>query len=222
MSTFSPVGWPSNGMRMSVCVCVCVWTEWTWSMHYVGISTYQFIPYYASAIRKHTHTPILKPSEDSKPTGLKVDIADFSSKPKEWQASNVLIKTTAKNNNNNNKICQWFTLIFECLCQQHAILWKLGNAGSGSVVHCEQDVSVIHYKTRNGKGITTSGSYVSAVHRHQKKKKGRYYSSGIVLRLHNFYLKKITTHHFQQKKVMGIQIFFFFFFLRKWPQWMSL
>ena len=45
-------------------------------MHYVGISTYQFIPYYASAIHKHTHTPILKPSEDSEPTGLKVDFAD--------------------------------------------------------------------------------------------------------------------------------------------------
>ena len=42
-------------------------------MHYAGISTYQFIPYYASAIHKHTHTRILKPFEDSKPTGLKVD-----------------------------------------------------------------------------------------------------------------------------------------------------
>ena len=74
MSTFSPVGsWSSNGMRM--CVCVCVWTEWTWNLHYFGISTYQFIPFYASAIHKHTHTRILKPFEDSEPTGLKVDIA---------------------------------------------------------------------------------------------------------------------------------------------------
>ena len=39
-------------------------------MHYVSISTYQFIPCYTQ-----THTPILKPFEDSKPTGLKVDIA---------------------------------------------------------------------------------------------------------------------------------------------------
>jgi len=31
--------------------------------------------YYASAIHKHKHTRILKPFEDSKPTGLKVDIA---------------------------------------------------------------------------------------------------------------------------------------------------
>ena len=44
-------------------------------MHYVGISTYQFIPYYASAIHKHTHTRILKLFEDSEPTRLKVDVA---------------------------------------------------------------------------------------------------------------------------------------------------
>ena len=42
-------------------------------MHYVGISTYQFIPYYASAIHKHTHIRILKPFEDCESTGLKVD-----------------------------------------------------------------------------------------------------------------------------------------------------
>ena len=38
-------------------------------MHYVGISTYQFNAHYASAI----HTRILKTSEDSELTGLKVD-----------------------------------------------------------------------------------------------------------------------------------------------------
>ena len=36
---------------------------------------YEFIPYCASAIHKHTHARILKPFEDSEPTGLKVDIA---------------------------------------------------------------------------------------------------------------------------------------------------
>ena len=72
MSTFSPVGsLSSNGMR----ICVYVWTEWTWSMQYVGISTYQFITYYASVIHMHTHSCILKPFEDSELTGLKVDIA---------------------------------------------------------------------------------------------------------------------------------------------------
>ena len=65
--------------RVCVCVCVCVcesvcvWTEWTWSIQYIGISTYQFILYHASAIYKHMH--ILKPFEDSEPMGLKVDIA---------------------------------------------------------------------------------------------------------------------------------------------------
>ena len=43
-------------------------------MNYDGISTRQFIPYHASAIHKRTHTRILKPFEDSEPTGLKVDI----------------------------------------------------------------------------------------------------------------------------------------------------
>ena len=44
-------------------------------MQYVGISTCQFIPCYAGAIHKHPHTRILKPFEDSEPTGLKVDTA---------------------------------------------------------------------------------------------------------------------------------------------------
>ena len=68
ISTFSPIGsWSSNGMR----VCVCM----DRSMHYVGISTYQFISYYASAIHKHMYTRILKPFEHSELMGLKVDIA---------------------------------------------------------------------------------------------------------------------------------------------------
>ena len=68
-TSFSPVGLrSSNGMRM--CVCVWVWTELTLSMHYVGTSTWQFIPYYASV-----YTRFLIPVEDSEPTGLKVDIA---------------------------------------------------------------------------------------------------------------------------------------------------
>ena len=45
-------------------------------MHYVGISTYQFILCYARAIHKHTR--ILKPFEDSLLTGLKADIAEGS------------------------------------------------------------------------------------------------------------------------------------------------
>ena len=48
-------------------------------MQYDGISTDQFIPYYASAIHKHTHTRILKPFEDSEPTVLKVDTASSHS-----------------------------------------------------------------------------------------------------------------------------------------------
>ena len=81
MSTFSPVGLQSsNGISVCVCVCVCAWRvymEWTWSVHYIGISTYQFIPYYAIAVHKHSHTRILKPFEDSEPLGLKVKIASF-------------------------------------------------------------------------------------------------------------------------------------------------
>ena len=68
--------WYEN-VCVCVCVCVCVWTEWSWSMHYIGISTYQFIPYCASAIHKHMHTCILKPFEDHELTELKVDIGIF-------------------------------------------------------------------------------------------------------------------------------------------------
>ena len=68
MSTFSPIGSLSTSCMS---VCVCVWMEWTWSMHYIGISTYQFLPYYASAIHKHTRTCIFKLFEDSEPTGAK-------------------------------------------------------------------------------------------------------------------------------------------------------
>ena len=42
------------------------------NLNYGGISTYQFIPYYASV---DTNTRILKPFEDREPIGLKVDIA---------------------------------------------------------------------------------------------------------------------------------------------------
>ena len=45
-------------------------------MHYVGISRYQFIPYYASAMYTSTH--ILKPFEDCETTGLNVDIAEVA------------------------------------------------------------------------------------------------------------------------------------------------
>ena len=40
-------------------------------MHYVGMSTYQFIPYHANAVHQQTHIPF----EDSEPMELKVDIA---------------------------------------------------------------------------------------------------------------------------------------------------
>ena len=43
-----------------VCACLCVWTEWTCSMHYVGISTHQFIPYNASARSTHASSNHLR------------------------------------------------------------------------------------------------------------------------------------------------------------------
>ena len=50
MSTFSPVGSrSSNGMSVRVCVC----TEWTWSMHYVGI--YIHISVHSVLCQAHTH-----------------------------------------------------------------------------------------------------------------------------------------------------------------------
>ena len=60
-----------------VCVCVCVCAHahvcgWNELNVYAGISAYQFILYYTQA---RTHTRILKPYEDSKLTGVKVNIA---------------------------------------------------------------------------------------------------------------------------------------------------
>ena len=72
-------------------------------MHSVGISTYQFIPYYASAIHKHTwHTRILKPFENSKPTGLKLDIADGGTE----------------------KEAVWFTVQDTTLCERRGVVAK--------------------------------------------------------------------------------------------------
>ena len=86
VSTFSPIGsLSSNGMRM----CVCV-DGMNLSTHSVGISTYQFIPYYANAVHLHMHTRILKPFENSEPTGLKVDVAIFS--VSQQKASYIVLK----------------------------------------------------------------------------------------------------------------------------------
>ena len=60
---------------MRMCVCVCVWNELEVCTTLAYPHNYEFILYYASAIHKHTHAHILKPFEDSEPTGLKVDIA---------------------------------------------------------------------------------------------------------------------------------------------------
>ena len=80
MSTFSPVGLQSSdGMRMCVCACACVrvcgWNELNvyTTLAYPCISSFR-------TIHKHVHTRILKPFEDSKLTGLKVDIAAPSCK----------------------------------------------------------------------------------------------------------------------------------------------
>ena len=56
--------------HVCIYVCVCGWNEPS-CMHNVGLSTYQFILYYAHV---YTHTAILIPFEDGEPTGLKVDI----------------------------------------------------------------------------------------------------------------------------------------------------
>jgi len=54
-----------------------VWTEWTDTWICQRSVYVKFIPYTHMHTRMHTH--ILIPFEDCKPTGLKVDIAGFSS-----------------------------------------------------------------------------------------------------------------------------------------------
>ena len=99
MSTFSPMGLrSSNGMGMCVSVCVsvracmqtrvCVCVPQCVCMcecalacvcgrNELNVYTMLAYPRISSfcVIHKHTHTRILKPFEDSEPTGLKVDIA---------------------------------------------------------------------------------------------------------------------------------------------------
>ena len=90
MSTFNPIGsWSSDGMRMCVCVCVCVRACVRACVHacvcvdrmnlkyavrwHIHISVHSVLcQHYTQA---HAYTHILKPFEDSEPTGLKVDIA---------------------------------------------------------------------------------------------------------------------------------------------------
>ena len=70
ISTFSSIGlWPTN----SVCVCVCGGNELKVcaTLAYPHISSFSTMPVY-------THTNILIPFKDLKPTGLKVDIASMS------------------------------------------------------------------------------------------------------------------------------------------------
>ena len=76
-------------------------------MHYNGMSTHQFILYYASAIHKHTH--IFKPFEDSKPTGLKVDIAIFHSSSFTYQS---MCKSLLPEEGLTLRICTCFVLSY--------------------------------------------------------------------------------------------------------------
>ena len=66
-------------VRVCVCACVCACVRVDeMNLKYAlrsHVHFRQFIPYYSSAIHKHTHTCILKRFEESKPTVLKVDIA---------------------------------------------------------------------------------------------------------------------------------------------------
>ena len=76
MSTFSPLSsWSSSGMKMCVCVCVCGWNELEvcTTLALPHINSFRTMPVLYTSPRTHTH--ILKPFEDSEPTGLKVDIA---------------------------------------------------------------------------------------------------------------------------------------------------
>ena len=63
-------------VRACVCVCVCGRNEpeVCTMLAYPHMSSFHVMPVLT---HKHTHTRILKPFDDSEPTGLKVDIADL-------------------------------------------------------------------------------------------------------------------------------------------------
>ena len=67
MSTFSPIG---SGPQM-VCLCVCGWNE----LEVCTTLAYIHVSVHSIPCQCYTHTRILRPFEDSKPTGVKVDTA---------------------------------------------------------------------------------------------------------------------------------------------------
>ena len=76
MSTFSPVSLQSsNGMRTCVTVCVCVRVcGWNELNAYAMLAYPRISSFCAMYTSPHTRR-ILKPFEDSKPMGVKVDTA---------------------------------------------------------------------------------------------------------------------------------------------------
>ena len=96
MSTFSPVGLrSSNGMRM--CVGVCVYgmnLKYALPWH-INISVHSIL------CQCHKHTHILRPFEDSKPTGLKVDIAKKNTKTNTTRTTKGLTLTIVINTEKN-------------------------------------------------------------------------------------------------------------------------
>ena len=63
-------------VRARACVCAVDEMNLKYALHW--LIQIEFIPYYTSATHKYTHARILKPFEDSEPTGLKVDIAKIT------------------------------------------------------------------------------------------------------------------------------------------------
>ena len=207
MSTFNPVGlWPSDGMRMRVCVCVCVCVDGMnlkyalrWHVH---ISVYSVLC--QGYTQAHTHTPILKPSEDSKLAGLKVDIADFSSKPKQ-------VNEKQQQQNLSTVYLDFWVFVsaachpvetWQCWFRKHSALWT--RCFSHSLQN--QEWTGNHYFC-----FLCQCSSLTPKKKKKKKRTKRQilfirYSAKIALL---FFKSQLTT--FNTEKSQGYSIFFFFF-----------
>ena len=118
-----------------MCVCVCVWNELEvcTTLVYPHISSFCIMP----LLYTNTHECILKPFEDSKPTGLKVNIALFFNPLKKKVCSYLYLSASG-----SVTVC-----VLLCVCVPEVspgVFWWLHGEGSQGL----QGLQTLHQRGR--------------------------------------------------------------------------